>query len=139
MNGKQSLGQRWTASQPSKAQLFWACVGSAVATLAVGFFWGGWVTGGTAEAMAKEAAAGARTELAAAICVDKFKSGSDASVQMVALKELQGWSRGSFVEKGGWAVMPDKTEPVTRTAKLCAEQLAAIELPAPVAAVPATQ
>ena len=28
----------------SKTALFWACAGSAVLTLAVGFFWGGWAT-----------------------------------------------------------------------------------------------
>ena len=52
--------------QPSKAVLFWACVGSAILAMVVGFSWGwvtswgGWVTGGTARAMAEESAAQAR-------------------------------------------------------------------------------
>ena len=52
---------------PSKAVLFWACVGSAILAMVVGFSWGwlvtswgGWVTGGTARAMAEESAAQAR-------------------------------------------------------------------------------
>ena len=33
-----------------------------------------------------------------------------------ALKALSGWSQGQFVEKGGWAAMPDKVEPGQRSA-----------------------
>ena len=45
----------------------------------VGFTWGGWTTGGTAQATAKKAATGARQELAAVLCVDRFKTASDAT------------------------------------------------------------
>ena len=48
MTNKLSVGQRWTAYRPSKAVWFWSCVGCVVATLIVGFTWGGWVTGSTA-------------------------------------------------------------------------------------------
>jgi hypothetical protein len=126
---KATMGQRWTGFTFSKAQMFWACAGAVVATAIVGFTWGGWVTGGTAQKMAAEAAAGARYELAANICVDRFKAGGDAGLQLAALKELKTWDRTQFVEKGGWAVMPG--EPVTgrdRSASLCAEQLAELEL-----------
>ena len=40
----------------------------------------------TARSMAADAAAGARSELAAAVCVDRFKAGGDASAQLAALK-----------------------------------------------------
>ena len=76
--------------------------------------------------MAEEAALGARNELAAAICVDRFKAAGDAPAQLVALKALQGWNRGTFVEKGGWAVMPDKTKPTGTAARLCADRLVAL-------------
>jgi hypothetical protein len=126
MDAAQGLGQRWAAYRPTKGLLFWAAAAGAIATIVVGFAWGGWVTGGTAERMAAAAAAGARDTLVAAVCVDRFQAGGDAPAQLAALKELQGYSRGSFIEKGGWAVMPDKAKPTTAAARLCADRLAAL-------------
>src|SRR3954462_9095654 len=125
MNAKQSLGQRWEASRPTKTMLFWSCAGCAVATIVVGFTWGGWTTGGTAQ----DAALGSRNELAAAVCADRFEAAADGPAQLVALKALSSWSRGEFVEKGGWAAMPDKVDPGEGAARLCADKLAALEVP----------
>jgi hypothetical protein len=129
MNAKQSLGQRWEASRPTKTLTFWSCAGCAVATIVVGFTWGGWTTGGTARSTAQEAALGARNELAAAVCVDRFKAAGDAPAQLVALKALGSWDRGPFVEKGGWAAMPVGAGNTDRAARLCGEKLAAVEVP----------
>jgi hypothetical protein len=126
MSTEQSLGQRWEAYRPTKGLLVWSFAAGAVGATLVGFVWGGWVTGGTAEAMVKTASVSARSELVAAICVDRFKSLADAPAQLVALKEMQAWDRGKFVEQGGWALMPDKSEPNKVEAKLCADQLAAL-------------
>ena len=71
---KQSINQRWQGYRPTKTLLFWSCAGCAVATIIVGFAWGGWVTGGTARTMAEDAASSGRAQLAAAICVDRFKA-----------------------------------------------------------------
>ncbi len=124
-----SLGSRWSAYKPTKGLLVWACVGSMVATLVVGFGWGGWVTGGGARKMAEAAAAAARYDLAAAVCVERFKAGDDVAARLTALKLLQGWNRDSFIDKGGWATMPDRAEPTKLAAKLCATQLGALEAP----------
>ena len=48
-----SIQQRWNDLQPSKTMLFWSCAGSVAVALLVGFTWGGWVTGGTAQEMAE--------------------------------------------------------------------------------------
>src|SRR4051812_46081128 len=135
MAAKQSLGQRWEASRPTKTALFWSCAGCVAATMIVGFTWGGWTTGGTARAMAQDAALSSRNELAAGVCVDRFRAAGDASAQLVALKALGSWDRGTFVEKGGWAAMPDKVAPGDGTARLCGEKLAALETPIASAAV----
>ena len=48
----------WGDYRPSKATWFWSCVACVVATMVIGFTWGGWVTGGTADeqtAQAREA------------------------------------------------------------------------------------
>ena len=129
MQDGSSLGSRWSAYKATKGMLVWACAGCIAATLVVGFTWGGWMTGGGARKMAEEAAASARYDLAAAICVERFKAGGDMAAQLTALKDLQGWNRGSFIEKGGWAKMPDRAEPTGQAATLCATQLVALEAP----------
>ena len=125
MGTTQGLGQRWANYRPTKGLLFWAAAGGAIAAIVVGFSWGGWVTGGTAKKMADAAAAGSRDTLVAAVCVDRFQAGGDATAQLVALKELQSYNRASFIEKGGWAVMPDKSASSKAAATLCAERLMA--------------
>jgi hypothetical protein len=133
---KASFRQRWADFRFSKTQLFWSCAGAVVATAIVGFSWGGWVTGSTAQKMASDAATNARYELAASICVDRFKAGGDAAVQLSAFKGLKSWDRTQFVEHGGWAVMPGApADRLDRSASLCGEQLAALELP-PAAKIP---
>ncbi len=129
MQDGSSLGSRWSAYQPTKGLLVGTCMGSIIATLVVGFTWGGWVTAGGARKMAEEASANARHDLAAAICVERFKAADDMAAQLIELKALQGWNRGSFIEKGGWAKMPDRAEPTKRAATLCATQLVAVEAP----------
>ena len=106
--------------------MIWGAVIGAAACAILGFTWGGWVTGGTARAMAAAAATGGRDEIVAAICVDHFQAGRDAHGQLAALKELQSWSRGSFIEKGGWATMPGQGKPTGTAARLCADQLVAL-------------
>ena len=130
-----SLGSRWAAYHPTKGLLVWACVAGIAATVVVGFAWGGWTTGGGARKMAEEAAASARYDLAAAVCVERFKAGGDMAAQLVALKGAQGWNREAFIEKGGWAKMPDGVEPTKRAATLCAAQLVALDVPPATATV----
>ena len=137
MSDKQSLGQRWVAYRPTKGLLVWSCAAGAIAVMVVGFNWGGWTTGGTARSMAENAAASARDQLVAAVCVDRFQAGNDAHAQLGALKALGAYERGSFVEKGGWATMPDKIVPTGTATRLCADKLVA--LVAPVASAAAVQ
>ena len=47
----------------------WSAVGGAIVLAFVGFNYGGWVTAGSAEAMAKEIAADAVAERLGSICV----------------------------------------------------------------------
>ncbi|WP_454852038.1 hypothetical protein [Rhizobium binxianense] len=47
-SSKTSITQRFDRYQPSKTILVWACVVTAVATIAIGFNWDGRVTGGWA-------------------------------------------------------------------------------------------
>lgn len=127
LDAKRTMSQRWEAYRPTKGLAAWALVVGAVGVMLVGFTWGGWVTGGTARSMADSAATATHDQLVAAICVDRFQTGTDASIQLAALKALVSYERGSFIEKGGWAAMPPEKAVPTRTAsRLCADQLAAL-------------
>ncbi len=122
---KQSLGQRWENYQPSKSMLAWACVATAVATMFIGFSWGGWVTGGTSRTLATTAGDVARGELASVICVEKFKAAPDSAAKLVELKAITDtYKRRQFVETGGWATMPGQKSPDRRAAEGCAVALA---------------
>lgn len=129
MADKQSLSQRLEDFRPTKTLLFWSCAGCVLATLIVGFSWGGWVTGGTAQEMTSRAAADARSELAAAICVHRFANSADVSATLASLKKADSWKRDRFIEEGGWATLPGVKEPVAGAAGLCAEQLLDAKLP----------
>jgi hypothetical protein len=93
MADKKSFGQRWEEYRPSKAILFWSCVGVSVLTIVVGFNWGGWVTGGTAQELAQEA----RRNLAATFCVQRFMAASDATAQHASLMEASARQRDDFI------------------------------------------
>jgi hypothetical protein len=125
MTGIASLTQRWEKLQASKTQVFWACAASVVATLIIGFTWGGWVTGGTAQERAASAATEARAQLAATVCVERFAKGPDAIAQLAALKSSDSWKRDSFIEAGGWATLAGMDKPVAGAAGLCVQQLMA--------------
>ena len=125
MAEKQSLRRRWEDYQASKTQVFWACVACIVATLVIGFTWGGWVTGGTAERTAAQAATAARADLAAAICVSRFESAPDTVINLASLKASSSWSRSDYIEKGGWATLVGMKQPIDGAAALCAARLMA--------------
>jgi len=117
------LGRRWETYRASKTTLFWSCAGCAVATMIVGFGWGGWVTGGTADKMSAAAATTARAELAATMCVSRFMSGTDMVAQLAALKASNSWNRDDLIEKGGWTTLPGAEKPIQGAADLCAKRL----------------
>ena len=122
------LVQRFENYRPSKSALGWSCALCVVATMFVGFTWGGWVTGGTATDMANKAAEGASAKLAAAICAAQFNSDPEAAGHRAALVKLDTWMRSDFIKKGGWANLPGQKESVTGATELCARQLADAKL-----------
>jgi hypothetical protein len=69
-----------------------AAVG-AVATMFVGFYWGGWSLGSTAEKMAKERSELAVIAVLAPVCADKFRALPDFEAKKVALSKVDSWKR----------------------------------------------
>ena len=104
----------------------WGVVGGAIALAIVGFTWGGWVTGSTAEASATQRANSAVVSALAPICADKFKNTAEAATNLTALKKIDSWAQGDYVEKGGWAALPGNPPgQVSAVAKACATLLSA--------------
>jgi hypothetical protein len=90
----------------SLKRLLQGAVVGAVATMIIGFTWGGWMLGGTARALADNVANSAVVSAMAPICADQFERSADAATNLTALKKASSWEQATFVEKGGWAVMP---------------------------------
>ena len=96
----------------------------AIATMVVGFYWGGWVTGGTANKLAEQRADSAVVAVLTPICVEKFRQNGDAVANLVALKQItSNWDQRKFIEKGGWATRPGADSPDYQLASACVEKL----------------
>lgn len=123
-----SISEKFRDFRASKATLFWSCAACVVATMVVGFTFGGWVTGGSAEERAETAAQEAVAKLAADICVQRYLAAPDVRVKLAALMEESSYSRDGILEDGGWATLGGREEPVDGAADLCADQLAEVDL-----------
>jgi dienelactone hydrolase len=119
-----SVVQRFNNYKASKTVLLWACGMTAVATMVVGFSWGGWMTGGSALKAATDAGVMATRELAAAVCVDRFKAAPDSSAKLVELRALpDSYKKRQFIEAGGWATMPGQTSADSNISEGCSAAL----------------
>lgn len=124
------MANKWDEFQPSKTLWFWSCAGCVVLTMVAGFTLGGWVTNGTATGMASDARRDGRIELAADVCIARFKSGDGFAAALAALKQESSWSRDNFLTDGGWVTLTGMTEPVRGAAERCAEALSKLPEPA---------
>jgi len=98
----------------------WGFVGGAVAAIAIGFIWGGWVTGGTSETRAVDRAAAAVVAVLTPMCVDNFRHSPDAAANLATLTKTDSWDRYTFIEKGGWATLGGAKTPDEAVARACA-------------------
>ena len=107
----------------SLTRLLQGAAAGAVATLVIGFYWGGWVTGGTAKEMVQQSTSSAVVTALSPICVDKFQQSTGATANMAELKKVSSYQQGSFIEKGGWATLPGNDNANSAVARACAEML----------------
>jgi hypothetical protein len=110
----------------SKKVVFGLMMAAAVLTMLVGFNWGGWVTGGSAQ---KSAATGAQADVVlrlAPICVAQFNQDPGKAVKLAELRAItSSWEQPNYVEKQGWATMPGEKAPDSDVAGACAKLLIA--------------
>ena len=93
--------------------------------MVIGFSFGGWVTGATANKLAAEQAGRAvKSKFLTPICVEKFMQNGDAQANLAALRNItSNWQRGDYLEKGGWATRPGATSPDYELGRACAAKL----------------
>ena len=108
----------------SPVRLFQGTLAGAIATIVIGFAWGGWTLGGTASKMVDEASRTAVTAALVPICVDKFQHTSNAAENLALLKKTVSYEQGSFVEKGGWSTLPGGDPSHYTLSQACATALA---------------
>ena len=73
----------------SLKRLLQGAAAGAVATIFVGFYWGGWSLGSTADKTAKERSELAVVAALAPVCADKFRALPDAAAKQVALSKVE--------------------------------------------------
>ncbi|HEX7550978.1 MAG TPA: hypothetical protein VF579_10405 [Candidatus Methylomirabilis sp.] len=120
---KVSIGQRWSNAQPTKTIAFWLCMASVALTMIIGFAWGGWVTGGTAQKMSDVMADNAVVKRLAPICVVQFKQAPGKDQKLKEVEKTDSWQRSEYVEKQGWATMPGEEKPDSNVASECSKLL----------------
>ncbi len=100
--------------------LLYGAIGGAILTIIIGFAWGGWVTGGTAQERIDEAV----LPLAAEICANNFKADPNFEKNLAALKKEDNWQRDTYIkEKGKWSIMAGDDTSKSGVADACVEKL----------------
>ena len=99
----------------------WGAIGGAIVLAIIGFAWGGWVTGGTAQKMAEELAQKTVVARLAPICVEQYNQDSEKDQKLKELNAESSWLRSKYVEKQSWATMPSEENPDSKVAEKCAD------------------
>ena len=89
----------------------------------VGFHWGGWVTGGTADVLAKEIAENAVAKRFTPSCVARFNQDVKKDQKLKEIKAKDAWDGQKYVEEQGWATLPGEERPVSKVAEGCAKSI----------------
>ena len=111
----------------SLTRLVQGAAAGAIATMIIGFSWGGWVTGGTSKELVQKSVNTALVSALSPICVDKFQRSAEVNANLVEFKKVNSWQQGSFIEKGGWATMPGGDTANEAVAQACATMLSNLQ------------
>jgi hypothetical protein len=102
----------------SLKRLLQGAAAGAVATMIVGFSWGGWSLGSTADKMAKEQSNLAVVAALAPVCAEKFRAQPDAAAKTAALSKVDSWKRAEEFSKE-WVILPGETYPSSALVAAC--------------------
>jgi hypothetical protein len=108
----------------SLKRLLQGAAAGAVATMVVGFVWGGWSLGSTADKMAKERSEVAVIAALAPVCADKFRALPDAEAKKVSLSKVDSWKRSDEFPKE-FVTLPGESYPNSALVDACYKLLIA--------------
>jgi hypothetical protein len=101
----------------------WGFVVGSIVTMVIGFGWGGWTTGGSAERLAADRAGAATIAALVPVCLEKFKADPAGPTKLGELRAMSGtWEQREAVAKNGWATVAGG-EANADVAEACAGQL----------------
>jgi len=98
----------------------------AVATMIVGFYWGGWVLGSKAENNAAMRVNTALVQAYGPVCIERFKHQPNVEAKWVELTKVDTWRRDDYIKESGFATPPGSTSPNLAVADACADALSKI-------------
>ena len=77
-----------------------------LATVVIGFGWGGWMLGSTAKKMADQSTSSAIVAALAPICVEKFQHATEAKATLAQLKLIDSWKQRLVYREGRLGDVP---------------------------------
>jgi len=102
----------------------WGAVMGSIATMILGFSYGGWTTSDTAARLARQQADTAVTTALVPFCIAQSKADAAVLKKMGELKTLtSSYEQRDFVTKTGWATVPGSEDPNREVAEACAAAL----------------
>ena len=102
----------------------WGAICGSVLTMIVGFSYGGWTTGATADALARQRADTAVTAALVPVCIAHSKADQAAARKLAELRAMtSSYEQQEFVTKAGWATFPGSESANRDVAEACAAAL----------------
>ena len=106
-----------------KPGIYGAVIG-AVTLAIVGFSWGGWVTGGTAQEQAAEMSEDNVTAAMVPVCLDIARTDPQRGAKLETIRDVSRYQQRDALMEAGWATVPGSDGPDRDLAQAC---LAAID------------
>ena len=112
---------------PSLTRIVQGAIVGGLATVFIGFNWGGWTLESNAKQMAVRDTSAALVAVLAPMCADKFRTASEAPLNMAEFNKVSSWQQDSYIQKNGWATFPGMSSPDLAIAAACAKLLSALQ------------
>jgi hypothetical protein len=110
----------------SVTRLLQGAIAGFLATTVIGFNWGGWIRGSTAEDNAMRRVNAALVQVYAPVCVERFQQQANVAVKWAELTKVENWRRDDYISQSGFATPPGSDSPNARVADACASALSKI-------------
>lgn len=103
----------------------WGAALGAVALGVIGFSWGGWLTRGNANEMARQQTVAAIAEVLTPYCLERSKTDANSVAVLAELDTTAAFGKRAVVEKAGWATPLGAERPNRELAQACMTALTA--------------